>query len=57
MNEVKEQKTEKQVGEKTISKKEIYQPLMMKVVDVKVEKGYATSAAPTSAPQWDNGSW
>lgn len=58
MNEVKEQKTENPVGNNESSVKETYQPLETKVVEVKVEKGYATSdASPVQAPQWGNGSW
>lgn len=41
--------------------KEEYQPLEVKVLDVKSEKGYATSAgggtSPIAAPQWTDGSW
>lgn len=41
--------------------KEEYQPLEVKVLDVKSEKGYATSAggttSPIAAPQWTDRSW
>jgi len=39
--------------------KETFEPLEMKVVDVKVEKGYATSSSdnPISINEWNNGSW
>lgn len=58
MNEVREQKTENQVGESESLVKKVYQPLETKVVEVKVEKGYATSeSSPVQAPQWGNGSW
>lgn len=36
--------------------KEKYEPLTVNVVDVKVEKGYASSTS-VDAPQWDKGSW
>lgn len=57
MEELEEQKTEKLLGNEQTSTKEVFQPLEMKVVEVKVEKGYATSASPVNAPQWGNGSW
>lgn len=40
--------------------KEKYEPLELKVLDVKSEKGYATSAGGTSsiaAPQWTDSNW
>lgn len=39
--------------------KEKFEPLEMKEVDVKVEKGYATSGrvSPLNVPSWGNGSW
>ncbi len=41
--------------------KTTFEPLEMKVVDVKVEKGYATSGGSAPAPvdidQWKNGNW
>lgn len=57
MDELKEQKTEKQVENQQTVTKEVFQPLEMKIVEVKVEKGYATSASPINAPQWGVGSW
>ncbi|WP_321332906.1 hypothetical protein [uncultured Bacteroides sp.] len=40
-------------------KKETFEPLEMKIVDVKVEKGYATSGHndPVTIQQWKNGNW
>lgn len=40
--------------------KEKYEPLELKVLDVKSEKGYATSAGGNSsiaAPQWTDSNW
>lgn len=39
--------------------KEAFEPLEMKVVDVKVEAGYATSGQndPVTIEQWKNGNW
>jgi len=39
--------------------KEIFEKLEIKVVDVKVESGYATSGNddPISIQQWTNGTW
>lgn len=38
--------------------KEVFEQLEVKVVDVKVEKGYATSSdEPISIQQWKGGSW
>lgn len=39
--------------------KEKFEPLEMKIVDVKVEKGYATSGHddPITIQQWKNDSW
>jgi hypothetical protein len=41
--------------------KEKYQPVELMVLDVKLEKGYATSAggetSPIAAPQWTDGNW
>lgn len=40
--------------------KEKYEPLELRVLDVKSEKGYATSAGGTSsiaAPQWTDSNW
>lgn len=57
MDEVKEQKTGKQVENEQTSKKEVYQPLKMKVVDVKVEKGYATSDGSSQLPEMGKEEW
>lgn len=39
--------------------KETFEPLEIKVVDVEVEKGYATSGYndPVTINQWGDGSW
>ena len=39
--------------------KEIFEQLKIKVIDVKVERGYATSGNddPVSIQQWTNGTW
>ena len=39
--------------------KETFEPLEIKVIDVKVEKGYATSGHddPITINEWQNGNW
>lgn len=58
MKELKEQKTKEQ-GPQENEVKEVYQKLETKVLDVKAEKGYASSAVegPLEAPQWKEGVW
>lgn len=56
MEKLREQKTEEQLKQADETK-EVYQKLETKVVDVKAEKGYATSDGPLEAPQWDKGTW
>lgn len=40
-------------------KKEVFEPMEVNVIDVEVEKGYATSGHndPVTIQQWGNGSW
>ncbi len=54
-----DEKNEKQKKEAQKQVKETFEPLEMKVVDVKVEKGYATSGnpEPISINEWKNGKW
>lgn len=47
--------------EDAVQIKEVFEPLEMKVVEVKVEKGYATSGTPESTAvtvkNWNTGTW
>lgn len=56
MDELKEQTDEQQLVQENETK-EMYQELETKVVDVKAEKGYASSEGPLVVPQWQEGSW
>lgn len=54
----KEKRNESErVANSKITKKEKYQKPQTKIVEAKVEKGYATSQGPIGAPDWRNGSW
>lgn len=54
----KEQENQKQ-NEVQEVKKENFEPLEIEVVDVQVEKGYATSGHndPVTIQQWKDGNW
>lgn len=49
----------KQIEETQKQVKETFEPLEIKVIDVKVEKGYATSGHddPITINEWQNGNW
>lgn len=60
--EKKIEKNEENTQKSTLVKqqsRETFEPLEMKIVDVKVEKGYATSGQndPVTIQQWKNGNW
>jgi len=57
-NEKENQNVQKNVQVQQHSK-EIFEKLEIKVVDVKVESGYATSGNddPITIQQWTNGTW
>ncbi len=54
-----EEKNEKTHEEAQKQVKETFEPLELKVVDVKVEKGYATSGNPDpfTINEWKKGNW
>lgn len=54
-----EEENKKKNEEVQQQSKEVFEPLEMKVIDVKVEEGYATSGHndPITINEWEKGNW